>query len=296
MLAISLSPGDPDHVKLVELPRPQLQQPTDAIVMVTTTVIGHWELDAVKNSASATTPGAQFAGVIVETGEAVSQLNIDDLVIATCAVTHDSRTEWFGDGSLAGGHAEYVRVPNADITLVKTTAAAEERSVFAGGEAALGVRAANEAVAMAVDAPIVVMGCDASALSAIAWVRHKRGRKAQIFAVENNPARLAAAKSLGATELEFDDFAEAGADVVVAGMSVQSVPQQVPVFWTAGATGEDNKWPTHDEVRRAEMAVRLRQIDLTPLVSTVLPLDEAVEAYRVAVEMAPGVRSVLLKP
>lgn len=213
----------------------------------------------------------------------------------------DGRYVRFGEESLAGGHAEYVRIPNADEMLVKTTAASEERTVFAGGEATLGIAAANEALEIAGEGPIVVMGCDTSGLTAIAWIRHRRGRKSPVFAVENNAARLSAAKSLGAQELEFDEFHSAAATAVIAGMSVRSTPPNVPVFLTAPAIPKGNgepgrKWPTFDNARRAEMAIRLRQIDLTPLVSTVLPLDEAVEAYRVAVEQPPGIRSVLLKP
>lgn len=298
MLSVSIDDGE---IRLDELPRPQLEQPTDAIVMVTTAAIGHWEIEAARGPGSSTTPGAQFAGIVVEAGEAISRVNIDDLVVAISAANMDGRFVRFGEDSLAGGHAEYVRIPNADEVLVKTTAASEERSVFAGGEGALGIAAANEALDIAGEGPIVVMGCDTSGLTAIAWIRHRRGRKSSVFAVENNPARLSAAKSLGATELVFDEFNSAEATAVIAGMSVRSTPPNVPVFLTtpASPTGDDEpgrKWPTFEDARRAEMAIRLRQIDLTPLVSTVLPLDEAAEAYRVAIEQPPGVRSVLLKP
>ncbi len=291
MLAVSLKSGE---VELVDVPRPQLEQPTDAIVMVTTTAIGHREVAQATRGDAASTPGAQFVGTVVETGEAVSGVNIDDLVVARSGGTHsDGRITRFGEGSLNGGHAEYVCVPMADETLVKTTAAAEERTVFAGGEAALGIAAARQALDVAGDEPVVVMGCDTSALTAIAWLRHRRGRTAEMFAVESNAARLSAAKSLGAEEIAFDDLASIHPAVVITGMSVQSPPPDLHVISTSP---ESLGWPTLEETRSTEMAIRLRQIDLTPLVSTVLPLDEAVEAYRVAIERPPGVRGVLLKP
>ncbi len=299
MIAVSLYSSGPE---IVELPRPQIEQPGDAIVMVTTTAIGHWEIDQAKGPGTSQTPGAQFAGIVVETGDRVAQVNIDDLVVAMCVGTlSDGRRVRFGHDSLAGGHAEYVRVPLADQVLVKTTAGAEERTVFAGGEVALGIRAAGEAIEVAGDGPIAVLGCDSSALAAIAWVRYRRGRNGTIFAHDPHPARLAAAKSLGASAIEFDDIGEAGLAAVITGMSVGTSSTRmvagIPAFSSLpSSSGSSGDWPTFEETRRAEMAIRLRQIDLTPLVSTVLPLDEAAEGYRITVEEAPGIRAVLLKP
>ncbi|GIT59155.1 MAG: hypothetical protein Ct9H300mP19_11030 [Dehalococcoidia bacterium] len=47
--------------------------------------------------------------------------------------------ELFGSNTLPGGHAEYVRVPDADKSLVKIAASGEERAVLAGGTAGLGM-------------------------------------------------------------------------------------------------------------------------------------------------------------
>ena len=88
-----------------------------------------------------------------------------------------------------------------------------------------------------------------------------------------------------------------GKAAIVAGADSDQVLPDVPVFATRPTAFENGEiWPTLEEARRAEMAIRLRQIDLTPLVSTVVPLDEAIEGYRLAIEEPPGTRSVLLKP
>ncbi len=284
MLSVTLKSG---RVELEDVPRPEPQESSDAIVMVTTAAIGHWEIEAVRQSETVSAPGTQFAGTVVETGTAVEQLALDDLVLASCFAPVDSGV------LLAGGHAEYVRVPDADRSLVKTTAAAEERSVFAGGEAVLGVRAATRALDTAGDGLIVVMGCDTAALSAIAWLSHKRGRSGRTAVIESDAATLAAAKSLGAREMKFDDLAGSDVAAIVTGMSVRSAPSNAPIVSTCVDEGD---LPRFDEVRRTEMAIRLRQLELAPVVSTVLPLDDAVEAYRLAVERPPGIRGVLLKP
>lgn len=295
MLAVSINAG---RVELVEVPRPELQDPADAIVMVTTAAIGHWEIGQARDEGSARSPGAQFAGVVVETGETVSQVSIDDLVVATCAgIAPDGRRVRFGTANLPGGHAEYVRVPNADETLVRTTAAAEERTVFAGGEAALGVRASDRALEVAGDGLIVVSGCDAASLAAIASIRQHRGRAGEVQVTKASGACLAAAKSLGAKELAFENLDMDETAALITSMDAAVWISRAPAFPINPAnSGESGEMPSLEETRRTEMAIRLQQLDLTPLVSTVLPLDDAAEAYRLAVEQPPGVRSVLLKP
>ena len=97
MFAVSLRKK---QVTLVELPRPQLEQPHDAIVMVTTTAIGHWEIEQAGGPVTVRAPGAQFTGIVVETGGQVAEVNIDDLVVAKCAVKlADGEHARFGDGS-----------------------------------------------------------------------------------------------------------------------------------------------------------------------------------------------------
>lgn len=318
MLAVSLNPASPgtsSAIELLEVARPAISLPTDVVLMVTTTVIGPWEMRRARRGGGATTPGAQFAGIVVEIGKAVTTVDIDDLVVATCTVPRSGPARGaalFGAGSLPGGHAEYVRVPEADRVLVKTTPGAEERSVFAGGAAALGFAAAERALERVGDGPILVIGCNAAALSALAWVKHKRGNAGPVYAIDSHPARLAAVKSYGAQVFNGHDLCTPKVRAVITGSEPAdlptSLPPDAPVISTNPCGNSElsfkfgpeltvaANWPTLEQARRAEMAIRLRQVDLTPLVSTVLPLDEAAEGYRLALESPPGTRSVLLKP
>jgi threonine dehydrogenase-like Zn-dependent dehydrogenase len=306
MLAVQLNPSESDQpeIVLLEMPRPAIQSPTDVVLMVTTTAIGSWEIARARQQGGAVTPGAQFAGVVVDMGEAVKAIDIDDLVVATCTLQQPSH-DLFGTGDLPGGHAEYVRVPDADQVLVKTTAGAEERTVFAGGAAAMGFAAADRALAHSSEGPVLVNGCDAAILSALAWLKHRRGKLENVFAFDHHPARLAAAKSFGAREYVSESTETSSIDVQIFG----SDPNEDLFDSTGGlvatdpCAGKENRpafepptWPTLEQAHRAEMAIRLRQVDLTALVSTVVPLDEAAEGYRVALETPPGIRSVLLKP
>jgi threonine dehydrogenase-like Zn-dependent dehydrogenase len=292
-------PGAP--VKIVDSPRAQVIHPNDAVLMVTTTAISQWDVATARTGVANTTPGTEFAGIVVEVGEGVSTVNLDDLVVARCVVStgKDGALVRFGSEALDGGHAEYVRVPHADETLVKTTGASEERSVFAGGSAALGIAAAEAVIKSAGEGPVLVMGCDAAGLSALAWLKHRRGKTNVVFAADSHVAKLAAAKAYGASPVDAEEIASCKPAAVIAasGANPHSFASGIPIISIGPESSEHPlPWPTIEQVRRAEMAIRLRQIDLTPLVSTVLTLDQAAEAYLVAIDAPPGARSVLLKP
>lgn len=300
MLAVRFNPyGSSSFIELENLRRPAIKLPTEAILMVTTAAIGPWEVERARNGTAGPTPGAQFAGIVVEVGQAVTAVDIDDLVVPTCAVDG----VLFGTASLPGGHAEYVSVPSADRSLIMTTPAAEERSLFAGGAAALGFAAADSAIDQADGAPLLVIGCDAAGLSALARIRHRRKRQGITYAFDTQPARVSAAKSYGAQEVSEADLTRIDASAIIIGAKMNVIlellPSNKPVFATdptmTGIT-MSALWPSKEQAQRAEMAIRLRQIDLTPLVSTVVPLGEAADGYRVALESPQGTRSVLLKP
>lgn len=315
MLAVSLAS---DSVELIDLPRPQIEDPGDAILLVTTAAIGPWEIEALRRGKNdGVTPGVQFCGTVVEAGDQVDSLDIDDLVVARCVASASGAQQVFGRDGLHGGHAEYVRVPNADETLVKTTPAAEERTVFAGGAAAIGIYLVSDLFENDEQGMLVFAGCDATALCTMALLNQKLGRKgmSRVMAFDSHPARLSVAKSYGAKELDLSEIEPGTVDRLVVGTGVtrsdlgpiiSAVQENTEIVFSDPLADVSTDfslrkvriidWPTRDQVKRAEMAIRLRQVDLTPLVSTVLPLDEAAEAYRVAVEAPAGTRSVLLKP
>ena len=313
MLAVSITQTG---IELVDMPRPRIESPDDAVLLVTTTAIGPWETASVAVSKHENTvPGAQFVGTVVELGEAVTSVEIDDLVVASAAMPKGDGHRYFGSDGLDGGHAEYVRVPEADNVLVKTTAAAEERSVFTGGAAALGIAAAH-AAEVNLETRILVAGCDATVLTALASLRQSSTTKTQgVLAQDPHPARLAAAKAYGAAEIIVEDVRSGEIDTVVIGSGLSDdlltellnrVGHRAKFLFTNPALNLASKigvqqattlhWPGQEEVRKTEMEIRLKRLDLTPLVSTVLPLDEAEQAYQMALDSPPGTRSILLKP
>ena len=138
-----------NRVEVTEVPDPVVEQPTDAVVLVTSTAICGSDLHLYGVLAPYLTPGDilghEFMGVVEEVGSAVSNLSVGDRVVvpfniscghcwmcerglfAQCETTQNrdqgKGASLFGYtslyGAVPGGQAERVRVPHADFGPVK---------------------------------------------------------------------------------------------------------------------------------------------------------------------------------
>jgi threonine dehydrogenase-like Zn-dependent dehydrogenase len=124
-------------VRVIDVPDPTIQQPTDALVRVVRTCVCGSDLHpyhSMPTSTDGASMGHEFIGVIEQTGPEVTTLTTGDFVIAPFGVScgrcefcraglHTSCVNggfWNDDAiGTAGGQAEAVRVPLADGTLVK---------------------------------------------------------------------------------------------------------------------------------------------------------------------------------
>ena len=312
------------QTEIIEMPRPALRNPSDAIVLVTTTAIGPWDIQAFLNTnRNELTPGGEFAGIVVETGEAVSHIEIDDLVANT--VQHVSKNsgipELFGSNTLPGGHAEYVRVPDADRCLVKIAVSGEERAVLAGGTAGLGMGAASATLEYAESGSYAIAGCDPIGMTALIALK-AAGAKNRTIAIEDHTERRKLADGFTLKSFSSNECLNTSkVDVLIVGATIEA-----PEFSTlANLVQPDGhvifcepdgpsrllksditlprkvvvshaKWPDVSEAKRIVTAMQIKKLDLTPVVSHVIPLDEAQEAYEAAAGPGPGVQKILLKP
>ena len=333
------------RTELVELPRPALQGRGDAIVLVTTAAIGPWDIVRFLGTNKSGTerndaiPGGEFAGIVVETGEDVSAIELDDLVTNTVqhvglaendgsssarrsAGAADVATALFGSDSLDGGHAEYVRVPDADKTLTKIAASGEERAVLAGGTAGLGTGVASMALAAAPEGTYTVVGCDPIGMTALIALKNSGSDLMnRLFAIESHAARMALASNYASSV--FGGAREPGqpkSDVVIVGAlrdgpgieaAISTVKPGGHIFFAepsaspqlpgsgsaipAQVTVSATKWPSVDDAKKVVTDLQIRRIDLTPLVSHVMPLTEVQDAYEAAAGPGAGVQKVLLK-
>jgi threonine dehydrogenase-like Zn-dependent dehydrogenase len=133
------SAGD---VRVIDVPDPKIQQPTDAIVRVVRSCVCGSDLHPFHNLPD--TPGGksmghEFVGIVEDTGAAVTTLRTGDFVIAPFAWS-DNTCEFCREGlqtscahggfwnanGVGGGQADAVRVPLADGTLVAVPGIAED--------------------------------------------------------------------------------------------------------------------------------------------------------------------------
>ncbi|MDA1280555.1 MAG: hypothetical protein O3B95_11065 [Chloroflexi bacterium] len=311
------------RAEIIDIPRPALEGPDDAIVLVTTAAIGPWDIEQFMNfKEHRGVPGGEFAGIVVETGENVSSIGLDDLVTNTvCHIGPNRPSELFGSGTLAGGHAEYVRVPNAESTLAKIAVSGEERAVLAGGTAGLGSQAAAMALNVAPEGTYTVVGCDPIGMTALIALK-RAGASGRLTGLDDHAARQALATHIAGNGRE-DEFGEnpRRSDVVIvgatgdypgSGLVAKSVKPGGAIIFAEpygpsrigehdfllprGVTISSTQWPTVEQVKKIVTELQIRRLDLTPVVSHVIPLDEVQDAYEAAAMPGPGVQKVLLKP
>ncbi len=138
-----------EDVRITEVPDPRIEQPTDAVVRVTSTAICGSDLHLYGVLAPYLTEGDilghEFMGIVEEVGSGVTNLSVGDRVVvpfniscghcwmcdrglfAQCETTQnvdqDKGASLFGYtslyGAVPGGQAERVRVPHADFGPVK---------------------------------------------------------------------------------------------------------------------------------------------------------------------------------
>ena len=220
-----------EDVRVEEVPDPRIQQPTDAIVRVTSTAICGSDLHLYKVLAPYLQPGDilghEFMGIVEEVGTGVASLAVGDRVVvpfniscgrcwmcgrglfAQCETTQNrdqgKGASLFGYtsmyGAVPGGQAELVRVPHADFGPVRLgTELPDERYLYLSDilpTAWQGVEYAD----VPQEGSLLVVGLGPVGLMAVRSARQMG--IAHIIGVDLEPARLSAAKALGATVLDW---------------------------------------------------------------------------------------------
>ncbi|MFJ1608621.1 alcohol dehydrogenase catalytic domain-containing protein [Streptomyces sp. NPDC088253] len=229
------------------VPDPGLQEATDAVVRVDAVTICGTDLHILKGDVPEVRPGTvlghEAVGEIVEVGSDVRTVRPGDRVLVSC-ITACGRCRFCREGTygqcLGGGgwilghlvdgtQAEYVRVPHADLSTYLLPAAVESKEAVLLADifpTAYEVGVLNGQVRPG--DTVAVVGAGPIGLAAIATARLYSPEK--IIAVDLAPARLDAAKRLGADAIaSAGDEAEQlvsdltdglGADVVIEAVGV----------------------------------------------------------------------------
>jgi len=147
--------GDPNLLKIDEVPEPQLEKATDVILRVTTASICGSDLHIKHGMMPWIRPGTvighEFVGVIEQVGSEVYSFKKGDRVVASatfqCGQCFYCRKGNIGlcerggvygggemFGNVSGGQAEYVRIPFADNSLEKIPDGLEDEDVIFVGD------------------------------------------------------------------------------------------------------------------------------------------------------------------
>ncbi|KAF7712274.1 Zinc-type alcohol dehydrogenase [Penicillium ucsense] len=215
----------PLQVALEERPRPQIQDPTDAIVKVRYTALCGSELHVFRGhqpSGTGFIMGHEFTGEVVEIGPNVHSFSPGDRIVSPFTVScgecfycregfssRCARGQLYGSAGLDGAQAEYVRVPLAESTLFHAPDAIDEKKLvlmadifptgyFAASNAFRGLEPSKIQAST-----VLLFGCGPVGICAL--VSALEYRPQHLIAIDSVKSRLELAESLGAEPWNFQE-------------------------------------------------------------------------------------------
>jgi threonine dehydrogenase-like Zn-dependent dehydrogenase len=228
------APGD---IRVSEVPRPTIQDPTDAVVQVVAGCIcgsDLWPYRGANDIDSGSTIGHECVGIVTEVGSEVRSFAEGDFVVVpfvhcdnTCAhCRNGAQSACVEQGWTESGQAEYSHVTHADGSLVKTEGMPEESllpsllslsDVMATGwHAAVSARVREGGTA-------VVVGDGAVGLCGVIAARQLGAER--IVAMSRHAPRQELARAFGATDVVAERGAEGQARIeeLTGGIGADSV-------------------------------------------------------------------------
>jgi threonine dehydrogenase-like Zn-dependent dehydrogenase len=220
-------------IRLDDVPEPTIQQPTDAIVRITSSAICGTDLHFIRGSAPDMEPGTilghEGVGVVEALGTDVRNLEVGDRVLipstiacgncaycragyfAQCDVANPNGkkagTSFFGGpkatGPFHGLQAEKARIPYANIGLIKLPEAITDNQAIAMSDIFPTAWFGAEMAEIKDGDTVAVFGCGPVGLFAI--ISAKLMGASRVFAIDGLNDRLARARHLGAECINFEE-------------------------------------------------------------------------------------------
>ena len=301
------------RVRVTDLPDPELEAPGDAIVRVTRSAICGSDLHLLHGKAPMEPGeplGHEAMGVVESVGDGIERVRPGDRVAVAfnvacghcwfcgngqSALCDDDAIFGYGifGGALPGAQAEWLRVPNADVNLLRVPdGVGDDAAVFVGDVLTTGFYGASLAGA-GPDDVVAVLGCGPVGFCTIEGLRALGSPT--VYALDREPSRLTLAEATDGRGADvvidavghptaFDgaiDAVRRGGTVVVLGVySSETTEVQLGAYWSraltlrfAGLTPILAWWD------RAMAALERDEVDPTPLISHRLSLEDAAEGY-----------------
>jgi threonine dehydrogenase-like Zn-dependent dehydrogenase len=219
-------------IRLENVPEPKIEKPTDAIVRITASAICGTDLHMIRGTLgpmkSGTILGHEAIGIVEAVGRAVRNMRVGDRVVVPSTIAcgncsycragyyaqcdranpngPDKGTAFYGgpadSGPFDGMQAEYVRVPFANVNLVKLPEEVDDdQAIMLSDIFPTGYMAA-EIANIKPGHTVAVFGCGPVGQFAIASARHLNAGR--IFAIDTITSRLEMAEAQGAEVIDFN--------------------------------------------------------------------------------------------
>src|SRR5260221_2113473 len=206
----------PGSISVEERPRPQVEQPNDAVVKMVKTTICGTDLHILKGDVPTCTPGRilghEGIGVIEEIGNGVSQFKKGDRVIISCITScgkcdyckkgmysHCTSGGWILGHTIDGTQAEYVRIPYADTSLYQLPSEQDPESyVMLSDIFPTGFECGVINSSVKPGDTLAIVGAGPVGLAALLTAQFYS--PARIISIDLDDNRLAVARKFGATE------------------------------------------------------------------------------------------------
>ncbi len=211
----------PNDVRVEEREKPEILEPTDAIIKLAATCVCGSDLWVYRGDDQVSEPqamGHEYVGVVESVGSDVRDIKVGDFVVGsfcisdnTCEICTDGYPSRCVHGGFMGGaQAEYLRVPQADGTLVATPAKPNEEQLkhlmAASDVLGTGWFAAEEAQ-VGPGKIVVVVGDGAVGLLGVLSAKQMGAQR--IIVMSRHKDRQALALEFGATDI-VEERGEAG--------------------------------------------------------------------------------------
>jgi alcohol dehydrogenase len=198
-------------------PRPTIQEPSDAIVRITTSTICGTDLHILKGDLPAVVDGRilghEGIGVVEQVGTGVSEFQVGEKVIISCVTaclkcdfckkgmySHCRHGGWILGYTIDGTQAEYVRIPQADGSLYKFPADGDENAmVMLSDILPTGFECGVLNGQVKPGDTVAIVGAGPVGLAVLLTAQFYS--PASIFMIDLDDKRLAVAKTFGATSL-----------------------------------------------------------------------------------------------
>jgi threonine dehydrogenase-like Zn-dependent dehydrogenase len=240
-----------DTIQVVNRQKPLVTEPADAVIRITSATLCGSDLHLYHHQYSGMDKhdiiGHESMGIVERVGPDVKDIKAGDRVIVSpviadgtcdyckrgqfdaCDTTNPSKlmeaaighrcAGLLGYGHLTGGYdgifAEYVRVPYADVNLLKVPDHLHDEKVFSLADSLTTAWHANELAEVEEGKTVVIWGCGPVGLYTAMWAKFRKAGR--IISIDCVPYRLDMAKKLGCETVNFEEV-----DVV------KTIQQMVP--------------------------------------------------------------------